>query len=142
MEDHQIQFYMEEYRSLRSEIEYRMKAAERIEYASGVAIFMIYAWFSQREIPYIFWWIPVAVPLLGIVRQIGLLIRTMQIADYVRQIEAKICTESPSGWEHFLREKRLSPTGYPVSVSGYAIWGFLLVGTTAIALNGGLSLPL
>ena len=48
------------YRSLKSEIEYRVKAIERIEYLVVAAIVATYAWFSQRTVPSVMWWIPVA----------------------------------------------------------------------------------
>jgi hypothetical protein len=75
MDHNQFQFHLDEYRSLKSEIEYRVKATERIEYLVVVAIVATYAWFSQRTVPSVMWWIPVALPLLGSARQTVLLIR-------------------------------------------------------------------
>ena len=141
MDHNQFQFHLDEYRSLKSGIEYRVKATERIEYLVVVAIVATYAWFSQRTVPSVMWWIPVALPLLGSARQTALLIRIRQVAEYIRQIENIACTMSPTGWEHFLQEKRRRPKGYLISLLGYLFWALLLAATITIAQIGGLSLP-
>ena len=43
MDHNQFQFHLDEYRSLKSEIEYRVKATERMEYLVVVAIVATYA---------------------------------------------------------------------------------------------------
>ncbi len=53
MDSNQYSFLMEEYKSLKAEIEYRVKATERIEYIAIVAVAAIYGWIMQlTEVPH------------------------------------------------------------------------------------------
>lgn len=139
LEDQQFQFHLDEYRSLKTEIEYRVKDTGRIEYVIAVAVVVIYAWLSQRTVDPLIWWLPILLPALGLAREIGLLLRIMQIAEYIREIEATICAERPFGWEHFLVPKRRSLEGITITVAGFLFWTALLAVTIAVALNGGIS---
>ena len=141
MEEHEIQFHLEEYRSLKLEVEYRVKSTERIEYLIIVATAAVYVWFTEQAIPPLMWWLPVILPMLGLVRQYGLLLRIMQVTEYIRLVEEKFCIEQLKGWENNLRDLRRSPRGYIIGLSGYFLWLLLFVFTVIIALNGGLSLP-
>lgn len=140
MEETQIQFHLEEYRSLKKEIEYRIKATEKIEIIVVGGITALYGWLSQQsDIPPKIWWIPVGLTLFGLFRQIFLLNRIMEIASYIREIEAAFCTDTLHGWENFLAEIRRKIKGNLLSISGYLLWVVLLIITTLIAINGGLN---
>lgn len=141
MKESQIQFHLEEYRSLKAEVEYRVKATERIELVVVGGIAGLYAWLSKEGIaaPEI-WWLPVVLVIIGALRQIALLNRIMEVTSYVREIEKNFCQNEIGGWEHFLKNIRQSPKGHLVSVSGYLLWIFLLFITVVIALAGGLSI--
>jgi hypothetical protein len=140
MEKMQVQFHLEEYRSLKNEVEYRVKATEQIELLVVVGIAGLYTWLSKESGTASggIWWLPVVLVTLGAFRQIALLNRIMEITSYIREIENRLCLEDPGGWEHFLRNIRRSPRGHLISMSGYFLWILLLAMTVAIALNGGL----
>ncbi len=143
MNEQQLQFLLEEYKSLKSEIEYRVKATERIEYVAIVAVAAIYAWITQRTTPVseFVWWIPFLFPVIGIIRQFGLIIRLMDIAEYILKIEKEICLERPKGWEHFLKIKRVyNFSAVIISTSSFIIWLLLFLVTFVIGMKGGFNL--
>jgi hypothetical protein len=137
MTESTFEYHLEEYRSLKSEIEYRVKSTEKIEGIVGLAVVAMYTWLTQNSVPYLVWWMPVVLTVLGAVRQAALLTRIMHVSEYVKRLELEFAHKNLKGWEHFLTKKRKTPSGLLISTSGFAFWLITLVATTAIAINGG-----
>lgn len=145
MNERSYQFHLKEHGSLRSEIEYRIKTAERNEYVVAAALVGIYAWLYQQGVPHgsLLWWLPAGLPFLGIIRQAGLLFRIKQIGDYIYKLESAFCGARGGGWEHFLSNKRRHEPWKAkiIKHSGFAFMAFLFVMAIVMGYAGGLQAP-
>ena len=144
MNDQQFQFHLEEYKSLKTEIEYRVKGTDRIEYVLVAAMIATYAWLvsngSDLKNNQWIWWVPVAIPIIGALRQAALLRRIVHLSEYIRTLEQVLCSKNPpTGWETFLLGKRRKElSARLISITGFVLWGALVMFSLIIAFRGGL----
>lgn len=111
-------FLIEEYKSRTQEIQDLMREARQLELYSAGAVAAVYAWFATVKLANTWaWFLPLIVPVLGLIRSWAFYERIRQIAAYVRKIESHILTEEnqPPGWESWytgIREHGLTPSGF------------------------------
>jgi len=133
-------FHIEEFKALRAEIDARVKEGQTWESLAITATAAVYAWLatnSDKEFSEIGWWIPVLFPLFGMLRHGALLLRIVQIAEYIRSIEETLANEPLAGWErHLLDQRKRHPVrSRLISFSSFAFWATLLILTIWIALE-------
>jgi hypothetical protein len=137
-EDERKQFKIEQFKSLRSEIEDRFKDTRTLEVYVLIGLVAYYAWIMTHCLPDLYvpiqWIIPIILPLLGFWRTWENMIRLGKIAEFVRKTEKDILVDQTwLGWEHFLESRknwRDAPGSY------WATWVVVFVGTLIIALFG------
>ncbi len=120
------EFIIEEYKSLIAEIQTLMVEARQLELYCAGAVAAMYSWFLTSNVSVaLAWFLPVVIPILGLLRSWALYERVRQMSAYVRKTESyclsnEICIE---GWENSyqkIREHGLTPTGI-------LFWAFLLL---------------
>jgi hypothetical protein len=110
-------FLIEEYKSRTQEIQDLMKEARQLELYSAGAVAALYSWFATAELSNnLAWYLPLIIPVLGLIRSWALYERVRQIAEYVLEIESFFLreAENPQGWEHWyarVRKHGLTPSG-------------------------------
>lgn len=110
-------FLIEEYKSRSQEIQDLMKEARQLEFYSGGAVAAIYSWFATAELSNKWaWYLPLIIPVLGLIRSWAFYKRVRQISEYVIEVESYILkdADSPLGWEHWyarVRKHGLTPSG-------------------------------
>ena len=111
------EFIIEEYRSLVVEMQKLMTEARQLELYCAGAVAAIYSWFLTSKVSIeIAWFLPIVIPVLGLLRSWALYQRVKQISVYIRKIET-YCLANDSGiegWENSYKEIRkhgLTPTG-------------------------------
>jgi len=131
-------FLIEEYKALRSEIEFLSSHSRVLESSIVLGTAAIYAWVAKErpaDIEKFIWWVPVILSVLGSIREYGHKVRTFQIAEYIRQIEEYFQKDAtPSGWEHFLVEKRKFKKNIALGLSTFVFWLIMLISTLILAL--------
>ncbi len=137
MDDRQFTFLVEEYKSLRSQIDTVVKETWVLETGAIAGTAVVYAWLAKSpnvNIAGVAWWIPILFPFFGLLRQLAMLRRVMHMAEYIRSLEDAICTEEPHGWETFLVEKRKKISGLAISLSAVAFWISLFITTLIVGM--------
>jgi hypothetical protein len=142
------EYHLTEYKNLTSTIEFLLKEiqiSERLAIAGSIGF---YAWLAVHQQGIIqirdhtfVWWIPIMIPLMGIVRTYGNFYRVSQIASYIKNLEKKFLLLSEvKGWEAYLAEKRYgSMRSYLRPLVSMTIWALLLLANITIgALGSGL----
>jgi hypothetical protein len=144
------QFRVEEFKSLRGEIDSLVKETRNLEIYVAGALVAYYVWLITHclnEIPIpipllqikggygLQWLIPMALPILGAWRSWANIGRIMDIAAYITKVEERfdhICLPlgPEKGWEHFL-EKRRNKT-WARRGSHVAVWLLLLAITIIV----------
>ena len=120
------EFVIEEYTSLIAEIQKLMAEARQLELYCAGAVAAIYAWFLSSNVSIeVAWFLPIMIPVLGLLRSWALYQRVKQISDYIRKTESVYLSNNSDieGWEtHYkkIREHGLTPTGI-------LFWGILVL---------------
>ena len=110
-------FLLEEYKSRTQEIQGLMKEARQLELYSGAAVAALYSWFATTQLTNTFaWYLPLIIPVLGLIRSWAFYARVKQIAEYVKKIEVHIFSNENQlkGWENWYAEidkHNITPTG-------------------------------
>lgn len=110
-------FLIEEYKSRTQEIQDLMREARQLELYAGGAVAALYSWFATAELSNEWaWYLPLIVPVLGLIRSWAFYERVRQIAEYVQKVESHILTDAntPQGWENWytkIRKHSLTPSG-------------------------------
>jgi hypothetical protein len=123
-EDHSAQLSVEQFKSLRYEIEEAIRHTRNLELYAIAAVAAYYAWMLTHCIPsvqmhlpiiekniesrWIAWFIPVSIPILGAWRVWFNLGQILVVANYIAKIEetfdGRFCPLGPDkGWENYLR---------------------------------------
>jgi hypothetical protein len=110
------EFVIEEYRALVTEAQKLMAEARQLELYCAGAVAAICSWFLTSNVPLqTAWLLPIAIPVLGLLRSWALYERVKQISLYVRETESFFLSNTPQieGWENSyakIREHGLTPT--------------------------------
>ncbi|PHR86159.1 MAG: hypothetical protein COA78_38230 [Blastopirellula sp.] len=107
-------FLMEEYSSLRSEIENHLQDRKKLDGQVLAGIFGIYVWVFTRsadvnvDLVRIALFIPSIVCVLGFLKWLSIMAKMFAAADYVVRIEKLLLDTDHFGWEHFIQRRRSS----------------------------------
>ena len=121
-------FLLEEYKALRAEILYLVRQSYLFEAAILVGVGAIYSWLFSRaasSVNPIIWWLPFGITVLGAIRELGVRVRLLQLAEYIRKVEPEFVQGEAGGWEHYLfsvRKKNI-PKSHVFNIS----YNFLVV---------------
>lgn len=148
---HQFQFRLEEYKSLRGEIDTRIKESFTLVIYCVTAIAAIYGTLVAAALsdkagatpdPVLRHWVLGAAmifPVFGLLKSVEAWEITMRIARHIRQFEASLgLTGQPShdlmGWEHQAEEHRNEeqPPWMVISKPPYILFWLMLIGLTFI----------
>ena len=136
---------IEEYKSLRSEIDRLNTDARTLEVSFTVGLAVFYGWLLTRvsTFPNAVWYLPSVLAVLGGLRSLAILQHMMLIAQHLRHIEAEaFATEKTSGWETVLAAERRRITNRTIGWSSAAFWLLLLGLSLYVALaHRGWALP-
>jgi hypothetical protein len=142
MDDQELEFLKLEYGNLREEIESISKELRDTERYTAVIIAAIWVWLATQsqnippEATSYFWWLPVFVVFLGVIRFFGVQQSLTNIAKYIAtSIEPKFLAEG-RGWENYLKKPEMrSKTRW--WLSSYLLWIALFLVTLSVALLKG-----
>lgn len=137
--ENEINFHLEEFKSLRSEIEARLKDSLMFAQYCLLGSAGVIAWLATTDpnkiTPALFqaaWWIPFILCLFGSLRAYAMLSRIMEIAEYIRVIEKAFASKEIRGWEHFLERKRRSAKSNVLAGVSIVFWAAATVGAGLI----------
>jgi len=120
------EFLIEEYKSRVQEMQDLMAEARKLELYCAGALGGIYSWFAAANLANtLTWYVPLLIPLLGLIRSWAFYERVRQISEYVREIESHILSgeEDPQGWENWYAKIRV----HGLTPSGLLFWGVLIL---------------
>ena len=131
-------FLATEFNALRREIELQVVERRKVEGQTFVGLAAIYAWVLTRNPPLdpIYMKASLAIPmvfsLLGLLRWLAIMMRTMAIGAYIQSIEEQAVGDG-RGWETILKKMR---TEKPVKsqLEGWIesiTWGLTVIGSSS-----------
>jgi hypothetical protein len=131
-------FLATEFNALRREIELQVVERRKVEGQTFVGLAAIYAWVLTRNPPLdpVYMKASLAIPMvfsiLGLLRWIAIMMRTMSIGAYIQSMEEKAVGEG-RGWETILKQIRKD---HPVKgqLEGWIeaiTWGLTVIGSFA-----------
>jgi hypothetical protein len=127
------QFKIEQFKSLRSEIEETFRNTRTLELYVVGGLVAYYAWIMTHclpdiSIPILYyplqWLIPIGLPVLGLWRTWENMIRLGKIARFMHATEDDILSDATKGWEHFLITDK---TRWDLPGSYWAVWGLMIL---------------
>ncbi len=133
-------FLLEKYKSLRTEILYLVRQSYLFEAAILVGVGAIYSWLFSRnpsDVNPLAWWLPFGITALGALRELGVRLRLLQFAEYIRKIEHDFLSDQTCGWEHFLFFVRKKLRNTLLGISNILIWTSFVLVTFLVALGVG-----
>ena len=119
-------YELEEYKSLVQEIQKLAQEARQLEVYCAGSVAAIFAWFVSSDLSHFAaWFLPVIIPILGLIRSWALYERARRISEYIRIVESQRfdASKQAKGWETWyskIRRHGLTP-------SGILFWCVLLV---------------
>ncbi len=130
-------FLMEEYRTLRTEIDGLVKQIRNNERNCVVAIMIVYAWLATHvirpEFKQLVWQLPIAVPIFGAIYYWSLHRHIKVIAKYLIEVEALMLDCSHlKGWEHFIAPSKSNT----ITNSMLCFWAALIVLSLVVGMVG------
>ena len=133
-------FHLEEYRSLRRELERCREWLVRLEVTGVLAAAAVYSWLASSDltdtIAALSWYVPLMVSALGGVRALALALQVRRIRRYLRRLEGAAVTADADlpGWERESRRGQLFQ-----AVLGWLFWlAFIAITASAGYLGSGL----
>jgi hypothetical protein len=138
-----IAFLTAEFASLREEISLQVSERRKVETQTFIGLAVLYAWMfsgaadlspfyltASFVVAFVF-------ALLGWIRWVGMMTRTMALGTYNYRIEAELVGDG-GGWEHYLAEIRHSKPliGRLEGVAEVAAWAVVVLGTGSIMVFG------
>jgi hypothetical protein len=115
---------LEEYKLLTQEIRDLLKEARQLELYCGGAVAALYSWYVTVNLTSDFgWFLPLLIPVLGIMRSWAIHGRARQMSKYLMKIEASVLgnKEMLGSWEIYYA--KISSHG--ITPSGILFWLFL-----------------
>ena len=116
IQEHNRDFHLKEYDSLRKEIEFSIQEARTIERQALIATALVWTWLvthTDVNLPAISWWVPMFFAILGGAKCYRLLKGVNRAAVYILKLET-ILTTDELGWEHFLFEYKAQSIPCPL----------------------------
>ncbi len=104
-------FLLAEHSTIRSEIDLQIVERRRVEAQTFVGVAAVYAWALTREEPIhepyflAVLAVPVFLTIVGFLRWIGIILRTMALGQYAKQTEVQMLGKH-GGWEVNLEKSR------------------------------------
>lgn len=129
---------VEEYKSLRVEIDYLGKDARALEIYVLGGLVAFYSWMASAcfQDMLMLWLMPILLPLFGGWRSYANMRRIMQIAKHLRGVEAELGGDGEwRGWETRIADLRREPLTKILQQSHSAFWLVLLMITIVVASN-------
>jgi hypothetical protein len=103
-------FLLEEYKSLRNQIDYQIKEDRDLERYAMIGIGLVYSWLASVPSPshmiYPAWIFPPIIALLGMLRARSITKRIDQLSGYVQKLEEEVFDVERYGWETYLKSAR------------------------------------
>jgi len=128
-------YYLDQYKSLRSEIASLESSLTRLEIVVVGAAAAYYAWLSGRDIHGPLWYVPVLVAILGYIRCISLYSQIGLRRRYLRELEIRLSDNDPClpGYEHFFsaQTKKLSEALSSSAATAVIFW-FIFIPATVL----------
>jgi len=118
------EFQIEEYKSLTQEVRDLLREARQLELYCAGAVAALYSWFFTVNLSnYGGWYLPLLIPVLGIIRSWAFHERIRLISSYLVRIEASVLPSEGElgGWESYYAKIRT----HGITPSGLMFW-FLL----------------
>lgn len=131
-------FLATEFNALRREIELQVVERRKVEGQTFVGLAAIYAWVLTRNPPLdpLYMKASLAIPMvfsiLGLLRWLAIMIRTMAIGAYIQSMEEKAVGEG-RGWETILKKMR-EENPVKSQLEGWIesiTWGLTVIGSSA-----------
>jgi hypothetical protein len=135
-------FFIEEYKSLRAQLDYQISHSRDLERNVLVGCGAIYAWLAKETSPSLLsvpaWLFPVLIVAAGRIRAIRLMKRIDKLGAYIRSMESAALADSSGlrGWETELQGARATHRSPGLGKSHRSFWGLLLGFTVAALLYG------
>ena len=116
------EFQIEEYKSLTQEVRDLLKEARQLELYSAGAVAALFSWYATVSFASAAgWYLPLLIPVLGIIRSWAFHERIRQISIYLIKVEASLLqseNEELEGWENYYAKIRT----HGVTPSGIVFW--------------------
>lgn len=115
---------LEEYKLLTQEIQDLLKEGRQLEFYCGGAVAVLYSWYVTANLASdLGWFLPLLIPVLGIIRSWALHERARQISEYLMKIKASVVEnkELLGGGEIYYA--KISSHG--ITPSGLVFWSLL-----------------
>ena len=136
-------FLASEFNALRREIELQIVERRKIETQTFIGLAAIYAWLLTRNPPLdpiymkITLVIPMVFSILGLLRWLGIMMRTMALGAYIQRMEADAAGQG-LGWETSLMQlrKRRPLRGQLEGWVEATTWGLTVIGSTGAFIYG------
>ena len=131
------QIRLEEYRTLRAELEDQVRAQRQIEIYVMGGIALVYAWLATHPnvigLWWLAWWLPVGIATFGFLKNRAFLSAIRAIATHMLEIEDSILVDGarPLTWYHDPKRTRGRHTRL-FDVYDYVMWPVLILLTIAI----------
>jgi hypothetical protein len=124
-------FLLEEYKSLRNQIDYQIKEDRDLERYAMIGIGLVYAWLANVQNPshmiYPAWLFPPLIAFLGMLRARSMARRLDQLSTYVRKIEEEFFDRKGLGWENHLSKARARKKSPGLGKSRRIYWSVLIL---------------
>ena len=120
------EFNLAEYKSLTQDVRDLLKEARQLELYCGGAVAALYSWYATVELTIgIGWFLPLLIPVLGIIRSWSFHERVGQISNYLMKIEVSMLDEKEKleGWENHYSKIRT----HGITPSGLLFWLLLIL---------------
>ena len=123
--DHQREFFLEEYRSLRHQIDQYTRDLITLERWALIASGALWSWlattFDQSNLPAMIYFAPAVVSTLLALRSYGIYQTNSITSKYLAEIEQKFEIPADLGWHKSRSRYRMRSLAF----SGYSYWFFL-----------------
>ena len=132
----QPDFYKSEYEGLRREIELTLNEARALERYAVIATSAVWAWLATNgtsEAYRWFWFIPIVVTALGVLRSKALEKEFGLFAEYLESVEER--NKTP-GWQTFLAKPENANRTHGISRTATVFWTALLIATILVGVYG------
>jgi hypothetical protein len=141
MGDNAFQFHLEEYKSVRHEIKERIEAIRALEREVMLGSFAIYSWLAVSTTENLLFlsviasWLPVALVLVANWRRVDERQQILALAQYIKEMESKMGSQSLKGWETWWNEYRDTfygsqkdrSRGYWINIEDYGLYASITI---------------
>lgn len=115
-------FQIEEYKSLTQEVRDLLKETRQLELYCAGAVAALFSWYATANFTNtVGWYLPLLIPVLGVIRSWSFHERIRQISSYLIKIEASLLQSENKelvGWESYYAKIRT----HGITPSGIVFW--------------------